>query len=80
MRADLAIIADLIAPGARVLDLGCGTGELLEHLQVNKQVNGYGLEIDPGNITAVPDAPLYEFGRARARGRVTVGPIAAYGQ
>lgn len=35
---------------------------------------------DPGNITAVPDAPLYEFGRARARGRVTVGPIAAYGQ
>ncbi len=52
MRADLAIIAELIAPGARVLDLGCGTGELLEHLQANKQVNGYGLEIDPGNITA----------------------------
>jgi len=52
VRADLAIIAELIAPGARVLDLGCGTGELLEHLQANKQVNGYGLEIDPGNITA----------------------------
>lgn len=52
MRADLAIIAELIAPGARVLDLGCGTGELLEHLQANKQVNGYGLEIDPDNITA----------------------------
>jgi hypothetical protein len=35
---------------------------------------------DPGNITAPPGTPLYEFGRARARGRVTVGPIAAYGQ
>lgn len=52
MRADLAIIAELVAPGARVLDLGCGTGDLLEHLQTDKQVNGYGLEIDPDNITA----------------------------
>jgi methionine biosynthesis protein MetW len=52
MRADLAIIAELVAPGARVLDLGCGTGDLLEHLQNDKQVNGYGLEIDPDNITA----------------------------
>jgi methionine biosynthesis protein MetW len=52
VRADLAIIAELVAPGARVLDLGCGTGDLLEHLQVDKQVNGYGLEIDSDNITA----------------------------
>jgi methionine biosynthesis protein MetW len=52
MRPDLEIIADLINPGARVLDLGCGTGELLAHLQENKQVNGYGLEIDAANITA----------------------------
>ena len=51
MRTDLAIIADLIKPGARVLDLGCGDGELLAHLQENKHVNGYGLEIDPTNIT-----------------------------
>lgn len=51
MRADLSIIADLINAGARVLDLGCGTGDLLAHLQLHKQVNGYGLEIDPGNIT-----------------------------
>lgn len=51
MRADLAIIADLVAEGARVLDLGCGTGELVAYLQKNKRVNGYGLEIDPGNIT-----------------------------
>ena len=51
MRPDLKIIADLINPGARVLDLGCGEGELLAHLQIDKAVNGYGLEIDTGNIT-----------------------------
>ncbi len=55
MRADLAIIADLINPGARVLDLGCGEGELLAHLQNTKQVNGYGLEIDGNNITTCID-------------------------
>lgn len=51
MRRDLAIIADLVAPGARVLDLGCGDGELLAHLERDKRVNGYGLEIDPEMIT-----------------------------
>jgi methionine biosynthesis protein MetW len=51
LRADLAIIADLVNPGARVLDLGCGEGELLARLRADKAVNGYGLEIDPGNIT-----------------------------
>ena len=51
MRADLRIISELIKPGARVLDLGCGTGDLLAWLQANKAVNGYGLEIDSANIT-----------------------------
>ena len=50
LRSDLSIIADLIHPGARVLDLGCGQGELLDHLQQHKQVNGYGLDVDPGHI------------------------------
>jgi len=51
MRPDLKIIAELVNPGARVLDLGCGEGDLLAYLQSSKQVNGYGLEIDPANIT-----------------------------
>lgn len=51
MRADLTIIAELVKAGSRVLDLGCGTGDLLAHLQGNKSVNGYGLEIDATNIT-----------------------------
>lgn len=55
MRADLRIIAELINPGARVLDLGCGTGDLLAYLQGHRQVNGYGLEIDPHNITTCID-------------------------
>ena len=50
LRRDLQIIADLINENARVLDLGCGEGELLAHLQSTKNVNGYGLDVDPGNI------------------------------
>src|SRR4029453_18903894 len=52
MRHDLQLIADLVKPGARVLDLGCGDGELLAHLQREKHVNGYGLEIDAVKISA----------------------------
>ena len=52
MRRDLAIIANLVRPAARVLDLGCGDGELLAYLQREKNVNGYGLEIDPAQISS----------------------------
>ena len=52
MRADLNIVAELVPQGARVLDLGCGDGELLAHLRTHKQTHGYGLEIDPAQITA----------------------------
>ncbi len=50
MRADLDIIQDWIPTGSRVLDLGCGDGELLAWLRDHKQVSGYGLEIDANNI------------------------------
>ena len=52
MRRDLEIIAALIKPGARVLDLGCGNGELLKCLTTEKGVNGYGIENDPTAISA----------------------------
>jgi methionine biosynthesis protein MetW len=52
LRADLAIISQWIKPGARVLDLGCGDGTLLRHLQEHRRVSGYGLEIDPANVVA----------------------------
>jgi methionine biosynthesis protein MetW len=51
-RRDLEIIADLVPQGSRVLDLGCGSGELLAHLQRHKGCRGYGVEIDDSNVLA----------------------------
>ena len=44
MRYDLKIIASWIEPGSKVLDLGCGEGDLLHFLKQNKQVVGTGIE------------------------------------
>lgn len=46
IRFDLQVIADGIEPGSRVLDLGCGRGDLLAWLAANKQVIGTGIEMD----------------------------------
>ncbi len=55
MRQDLTIIANLVKPNSRVLDLACGDGELLHYLEEHKAVTGYGLEIDADNIAACID-------------------------
>lgn len=45
LRIDLKIIAEMIDPGSRVLDVGCGEGELLAHLQDGRGVDGRGMEL-----------------------------------
>lgn len=44
------IISDMIIPGTRVLDLGCGTGSLLERLRDEKDVEGCGVELDQEKV------------------------------
>ena len=51
-RRDLELIAQMVPEGARVLDLGCGTGELLAHLVRHRGCSGYGIEIADGNVLA----------------------------
>ncbi|WP_431100579.1 methionine biosynthesis protein MetW [Roseateles noduli] len=51
-RAVMDMIAALVPTGSRVLDLGCGTGELLAHLQATKGCTGYGVELDDANVLA----------------------------
>jgi len=46
MRFDLQVIASWIEPKAKVLDLGCGEGDLLAYLKKHKQVNGTGIELE----------------------------------
>jgi methionine biosynthesis protein MetW len=47
LRPDLAVIAEHVALGSRVLDVGCGEGELMAVLQGERQVDARGMEIDP---------------------------------
>lgn len=52
LRPELALLADLIPDGSRVLDLGCGSGTLLAHLITEGDCRGTGVEIDPGAVLA----------------------------
>ena len=50
LRPDQEIICEWIGEESRVLDMGCGKGDLLAHLQENRAVSGYGIEIQPDNV------------------------------
>ena len=52
LRDDLQMIFDWIKPNSRVLDLGCGDGELLAALVRHKNCQGYGLEINTNSVLA----------------------------
>ncbi len=49
-RPDFAVIGEIIEPGSRVLDLGCGEGDLLAWLMTNKKVQARGLEIEASKV------------------------------
>lgn len=50
LRADLAVIAANVAPGSRVLDIGCGDGDLLAALRDERGCDARGMEIDGANV------------------------------
>ena len=58
MRLDLRLIAEMVAPGARVLDIGCGDGALIEHLTREKGADARGIEIDMAEATEAVAAGL----------------------
>jgi methionine biosynthesis protein MetW len=52
LRQDLRLIAEMIEPGARVLDIGCGDGALLAYLARYKRVDGRGIELSQSGVNS----------------------------
>jgi len=52
IRVDLQLIADMVDPKTRVLDVGCGDGALLDYLGHFKQVDGRGVELSQAGVNA----------------------------
>ena len=52
LRQDLRLIAEMIEPGSRVLDIGCGDGALLDYLAREKKVDGRGIELSQSGVNS----------------------------
>jgi len=51
LREDQKFIANLIEPKSKIIDIGCGEGELLSYLAVEKNISGHGIEIEPERVS-----------------------------
>lgn len=60
-KIDYKIISEIIERGSRVLDLGCGDGELLDLLEKEKDVKGQGIELDDSQIYKCVEKGLSVF-------------------
>jgi methionine biosynthesis protein MetW len=58
LRGDLRLIADMVEPGSRVLDIGCGDGALLAWLAAEKGVEGRGMELSQSGVNAAVEHGL----------------------
>lgn len=52
IRVDLQLIAEMVEPSSRVLDVGCGDGELLQYLWKTKGIDGRGIELSQAGVNA----------------------------
>jgi methionine biosynthesis protein MetW len=59
LRHDLVMIADMITPGSRVLDIGCANGELLNFLVKSKSVDGRGIELSQQGVNECVSKGLF---------------------
>ena len=73
VREDFLEIVRLVRPGARVLDVGCGEGDLLDMLVREKQVDGRGIEISPEGVSACLARGLAGPRRYRLLARLLLG-------
>ena len=58
IRRDLRLIAGIVTNNSRVLDVGCGEGELLDYLDKNKEVDGRGIELSSTGVNSCVAAGL----------------------
>ncbi len=59
LRIGYDLVVAEVSPGAKILDLGCGDGELLLRLQEEKRVKGYGVEISEEGVSLCMEKGLY---------------------